>query len=161
MQTLTISTILACNYAVSFLLFAYYRTIRLLTLDKELRASLFPRWYSSLLVVKFLFYIATAVYLVMGGHLEYLLIYTVISLVLNGLGPVPYSLIEEWAVRSACKRRHLHAKLDIFLTLIGEAGKSNSHLDNQTPNKEFTTTIQNPLSEKVALKSMALQQMGQ
>jgi hypothetical protein len=133
--------------------------IRLQTLDKELRASLFPRWYSPLLVVKFLFYIATAVYLVTSGHLEYLLIYTVSSLVLNGLGPVPDSLIENLVVRSACKRRHLYPKLDIFLTLIGEAGESNSDLDNQKPNKELTATTCDPLPENVALRSMALQQI--
>ncbi|MGN6640757.1 MAG: hypothetical protein ACTHJ8_17730 [Mucilaginibacter sp.] len=47
------------------------------------------------------------------------------SLVLNGLGPVPYSLVETLVVRSACKRRHLYPKLDIFLTLVGEDGEIN------------------------------------
>lgn len=150
MHTLTILIILAGNYSLSFLLFSYYRTIRLLTLDKELRSSLFPVWYKPLLVTKILFYTVTAVYLITGVHFEYLLAYTMISLVLNGLGPVPYSLVENLVVRSACKRRHLYPKLDIFLTLIGEGGEINSRLDNQKPNEEFTATTCNTLAENVA-----------
>lgn len=123
MQTLIILIILGGNYILSFLLFTYYRTIRLLTLDKELRVRLLPRWYNPLLVVKILLYISTAVYLIMGDYLIYLLVYTAVSLVVNGLGPIPYSFFENLVVKSACKRRYKHSKLDIFLTLIGDPGK--------------------------------------
>jgi hypothetical protein len=123
METLTILIILGCNYILSFLLFTCYRTVRLLTCDKELRGTLLPRWYNALLIVKVLLYTATAVYLISEDQLIYLLAYTMVSLLLNGLGPVPYSRFENLVVRSACKRRYTHTKLDIFLTLIGDSDK--------------------------------------
>jgi hypothetical protein len=142
MHTLIILIILAGNYSLSFLLFSYYHTIRLLTLDKELRSSLLPGWNNLLLVTKILLYITTAVYLVMSvRYLEYLLAYTIISLVLNGLGPVSYSLVENLVVRSACKRRHLYPKLDIFLTLVGEDGEINPRLDGQRLNQRFPLIV--------------------